>query len=495
MLTLNDLKDKISYLNKSDQELIEKAYFFAEKNHAGQKRNTGEPYIQHPLHCAVSIAELQMDAKTITAALLHDICEDTACDMAKIRKEFGREIADLVDGVTKLGKIRITKRWLFVTQKENLAEFDRQAETLRKMFLSMARDVRVVIIKLYDRYHNMQTLEGVTPEKRLRIAKETLEIYAPLAYRLGMGELKGQLEDLAFLYVYPKEYKELKDQVRMKLTAKERYIEKLKKTLYKKLYKEGIKNAEIHGRTKHMYSLFLKLRRYDNDLSRIYDLVALRIIVDTVEDCYKILGIIHKMWKPLVGRIKDYIAMPKPNGYSSIHTTVFAPDGEIVEIQIRTRQMHYQAEYGIAAGWNYSEKKGSLSYIKRIATQISRKELVWIKELAKWQKIQRDNKTMVHDLGMDFFSDRIFAYTPTGDVKDLPQGATPIDFAYAIHTEIGNSLGGAKVNGKMVDFSYELKNGDIVEVITRKNAKPKHDWLDHAKTSLARSKIKNAIKK
>lgn len=494
MLTFNDLKEKISYLNQNDQKLVEKAYFFAEKNHADQKRNTGEPYIQHPLHTAIDIAKLKMDARAISAALLHDLCEDTPCDIAQIKKEFGREIADLVNGVTKLGKIRITKRWLFMIEKEDLPEFDRQIETLRKMFLAMARDIRIVIIKLYDRLHNMQTIEGIPEEKRLRMAKETIEIYAPLAYRLGMGELKGQLEDLAFPYIYPKEYKELKEKVKKKLTAKEQYIEKLKKILYKKLYKEGIK-AEIHGRTKHMYSLFLKLKRYDNDLERIYDLVALRIIVDTVSDCYKTLGILHQMWKPLVGRIKDYVAMTKPNGYSSIHTTVFAANGEIVEIQIRTKEMHKQAEYGIAAGWNYSEKKGTLDYIKRISSRTPGKDLAWVQELAKWQKAQNDNKAIFQGLGMDFFSRRIFVYTPTGDVEDLPVGATPIDFAYAIHTDLGNHIGGAKVNNKMVDFSYQLQSGDIVEVIKKKNASPKSDWLEFAKTSLARGKIKSAIKR
>jgi len=491
--TFDELKEKISYLNQNDQKLIEKAYFFAEENHQNQKRNTGEPYIQHSLSAAATIADLKLDEPSVAAALLHDICEDTVITPAQLRKEFGKEISNIVDGVTKLSKIRITTRWLFVKEKEQLADYDRQVETLRKMFMAMAQDIRVVIIKLADRLHNMQTIDGVPETKRYRIAKETLIIYAPIANRLGMGELRGQLEDLSFPIVYPKEYMELKKQVANRLSEKEKYITKLKKTIMIKLYKEGVR-GEIHGRTKHMYSLWRKLQRYDNDLSSIYDLVALRIIVNTIEECYKTLGIIHKNWKPLVGRIKDYIAMPKPNGYRSIHTTVFGPGGEIVEIQIRTKEMHQQAEFGIAAHWHYSEKKGGIDYILRKNSRVPKEELVWVKELANWQKALADNKEMISTLGMDFFSKRIFVYTPTGDVKNLPVGATPIDFAYAVHTDLGNHTGGAKVNNKMVDFSHQLQSGDIVEIIKKKNASPKTDWLEYAKTSLARAKIKSQTK-
>jgi len=493
-MNLEDLLTKLSYLKEDDVDLVRKAYSFASKHHRLQKRKTGEPFIVHSLETAGVIADLKLDAKAIAAAMLHDVCEDTSCDIHEIRKEFGKEIANIVDGVTKLGKIRITRRWIFLLKKENIPEFDRQIETIRKMFMAMAKDIRVIIIKLADRRHNMKTLQGVDEERRYRIAKETLEIYAPLAYRLGMGSLKGDLEDLAFPYVYPKEYKDLKNRIAGRLEKKEKYIEKLKKIILKKLAKEGIR-AEVHGRTKHMYSLWRKLQRYDNDLARIYDLVALRIIVNNVAECYQVLGIIHKLWKPLVGRIKDYIAQPKPNGYESLHTTVFADHGEIVEIQIRSRKMHDQAENGIAAHWHYSESKGTLDYLRRRTSYVPRKEIIWIKELAKWQGPLKSNKEIVDDLSTDFFSDRIFIYTPFGDVKDLPAGATPIDFAYAVHTDIGNSIGGARINGKMVELSSPLQNGDIVEIIVKKNACPKTDWLEFAKTSLARSKIKSFLKK
>ena len=493
-MLFEELAPKLGYLSESDKKLIRRAFECAQKYHQNQKRKTGEPYVIHGIKTAAVIADLKLDAQAVAAAVIHDVCEDTPCDLNTIRKEFGKEIAGLVDGVTKLGRIRITRRWLFLRNKEKMPEFDRQVETLRKMFMAMARDIRVVIIKLADRLHNMETLKGVKEEKRLRIAQETLEIYAPLAYRLGMGELKGQLEDLAFPYVYPKEYKELKKRIANRLEQKEKYIENLKKMMLKKLAKEGIR-AEIHGRTKHLYSLWLKLQRYDNDLGRIYDLVALRIIVDNVSQCYQVLGFIHSIFRPLVGRIKDYVAMPKPNGYRSIHTTVFAQGGEIVEIQIRTRKMHDQAENGIAAHWHYSEKKKTLDYLLKRSTRVPHDELVWVQELAKWQRHQADNKEVIDSLGMDFFSDRIFVYTPKGDVKNLPTGAIPIDFAYAVHTDIGNSIGGAKVNGKMVEISHPLQNGDIVEILVKKNATPKRDWLEFAKTSLARSKIKSHLKK
>ena len=489
----NNLIEHLNYLNESDKKIVRRAFMFAKLAHEGQKRQTGEPFITHSVEAAIFIAKLKLDKDTIAAAILHDVCEDTTCELATIRKEFGRDVANLVDGVTKLDKIRITRKWFFITSKERLPEFDQQVETLRKMFVAMAKDIRVIIIKLGDRLHNMKTLNGLPEEKRFQIAQETIEIYAPLAYRLGMGELKGDLEDLAFPYVYPKEYAELQAKIKNKLKEKEKYIEKLKKTLTRKLFKLGIK-AEIHGRTKHLYSLWRKLQRYDNDLSRIYDLVALRIIVTKIEECYQVLGMIHKMWRPLMGRIKDYIALPKPNGYASIHTTIFGPGGEIVEIQIRTKAMHEQAEYGIAAHWHYSEKKGTLDYFLKKTTQIPKRELAWVKELMRLQKALSDNKEIVKTLNTDFFSDRIFVYTPTGDVRDLPQGATPIDFAYSIHTDVGNHLKGAKVNGKMVAISHVLQNGDIVEIMTNKNSSPKRDWLEFAHTSLAKSRIKNLTK-
>lgn len=493
-MTFEGLLKKLNYLSDQDRKFIRRAYDFAEKAHADQKRNTGEPFVSHELETAAFIADLKLDASSIAASLLHDVCEDTPCKLSKIRSKFGRTVALLVDGVTKLGKIRIRRKWLFLKDKKELQEFDRQVETLRKMFMAMAKDIRIIIIKLADRLHNMKTLESVPEEKKLRIAKETLEIYAPLADRLGMGELKAILEDLAFKHIYPDEYKELKERLAHKLDVKEKYIEKTKKVLLKKLASSGIR-AEINGRKKHPYSLWLKLKRYDDDLSRIYDLIALRVIVDSIEDCYKVLGIIHEIWRPLVGRIKDYIAMPKPNGYQSIHTTVFSDRGEIVEIQIRTLKMHDHAENGIAAHWHYSQKKSTLDYLRRKIGRVPQKEIQWVEELAHWQNGLTNNKEMVEGLGLDFFSDRIFVYTPTGDVKNLPKGATVIDFAFTVHTDIGNFLSGVKVNGKMVKISTPLENGDIVEIIkSKKVIGPKQDWLDFAKTSLAKSRIRRWLK-
>jgi GTP pyrophosphokinase len=492
--TFQNLKKKINYLSAEEQRDVERAFNFALKAHQGQRRRTGEPYVIHELETAAFVADLKMDAQTITASLLHDVVEDTPTSLAEVQKEFGKTVANLVDGVTKLGRIRITRRWFILKTQEELKSFDRQMETLRKMFVAMARDIRVVIIKLADRLHNMKTIRGVAPEKRLRIAKETLEIYAPLAYRLGMGELKGQLEDLAFPIVYPDEYEWLSQQVKDAFTERTRYLKKVEKYLARRLAEEGIK-AEIHGRAKHLYSLWRKLQRYDNDLSRIYDLVALRVIVSSIADCYKVLGIIHENWKPLVGRIKDYIAMPKPNGYQSLHTTVFCLDGRIVEFQIRTQVMHEQAENGIAAGWHYDEAKGTLDYILKKMKRAPYEDIRWVRELAKWQAKSADNRQFQNDIQLDFFSDRIFVYTPRGEVKDLPAGATPIDFAYAIHSEVGNSCVGAKINGKMSSLDTTLHNGDIVEIIKSKRPTgPKRDWLEMAKTSLARSHIRRALR-
>lgn len=494
-MTYADLEKKLDYLNEADKKLVKRAYLFAEKFHKDQKRHTGEPFVSHELETAGFIADLKLDANAVAAALIHDVCEDTPCNLNDVRKTFGRKITYLVDGVTKLGKIRIRRHWLILKDKKELQEFDRQIETLRKMFMAMAKDIRVILIKLADRLHNMKTLEGIPKEKRFRIAKETLEIYAPLANRLGMGELKGQLEDLAFFYVYPEEYQKLKARVADRLAEQTKHIEKLKKIIFKKLAKEGIRPLEIHGRTKHLYSLWLKLKRYDDDLSRIYDLVALRIIVKNVEECYKTLGIIHKIWRPLVGRIKDYIALPKPNGYQSLHTTVFADKGELIEIQIRSKKMHDRAENGIAAHWHYSEKKNTLDYLIRNTNRIPKEELVWVQELARWQKSLASNKEVADSLSLDFFSKRIFVYTPEGDVKNLPTGATPIDFAYAVHTAVGNSVTAAKVNNKMVKLSQPLQNGDIIEIIKAKNSTgPKRDWLDMVKTSLARTHIRHFLK-
>ena len=492
-MILKELQDKIKYLSETDQKNVVKAYEFAKAAHEGQLRHSGEPFVNHELETASFIADLKLDYEAIAAALLHDVCEDTTCTQADIRKNFGVKIAELVDGVTKLGHIRIVRKWLFVTDEQKLKDFERQVENLRKMFVAMAKDIRVVLIKLADRLHNMKTLDALDKKKHFRIAKETLEIYAPLAYRLGMGEIKGQLEDLAFPYVYPEEYKKLTKMVVHPRKEKEKYLEKLKIRILKKLAKNNIR-AEVHGRAKHWYSLWRKLESQNNDLSQIYDLVALRIVVNNVEECYRTLGIIHETFKPLVGRIKDYIAQPKPNGYQSLHTTIFTDDGQIVEIQIRTKEMHDRAENGIAAHWHYSEKKNAWDYVIKQSVNVPKEDLIWVQELSKWQKAISSGEDIVNDLGTDFFSKRIFVYTPQGDVYNLPFDASPIDFAYAIHSDIGNTTVGVKINGKMEPFTHCLENGDIVEILTKKNSKPKQDWLKFVKSSHTKGRIRSALK-
>jgi len=492
MATILTLLQKVNYLDEGGQRLIEKAYAKAEVNHRGVFRKSGEPFIQHPLKVALKLADLNMDAETIAAALLHDLHEDSGISLKELQNEFGSQIAEMVNGVSKLHRVKLG-------EEDPEAQTERQIEALRKMFVSMAKDLRVVLIKLADRWHNLETLFALPPKKQKEIALETLKIYAPLAYRLGMGEIKGILEDLAFPYAYPEEYEELKKMALPKYEVRKKYIEKVKKILADDL-KEAKIEHEIHGRAKHMYSLYKKLKKYDYDMDKIYDLVALRVIVSEIHDCYAVLGLIHKRWKPLLGRIKDYIAIPKPNGYQSLHTTVFCQDGEIVEFQIRTKKMHEKAEYGVAAHWHYTEqttpkefKQGAIRTEK--ATLMSENELRWVKELTVWQKELKDSKDFFEALKLDLFKDRIFVFTPKGDVVDLPEGATPIDFAYYIHTDIGNSAFGAKVNGKMLSLSAELKNGDIVEILTAKNIKPSQDWLRIVKTAKARERIKSWLKK
>jgi len=456
-----------------NKDLIKKAYNFARHAHEGQKRLTGEPYFTHPVFVAEFLSKLCFDDKTIAAALLHDVCEDTKYNLNDIRENFGSEVSKLVNGVTKLKGLK--------TYGET-----KDIENLRKMFLAIAEDLRVAIIRLTDRLHNVKTLYVFSPEKAKRIATQTIEIYAPLAERLGIGELKGQLEDLAFPYYLPQKYREVKSLVKEGQEERKRYIKKVINYLQNLLKKEGI-NAEIHGRAKHLYSLYKKLQRYDNDIKKIYDLQAVRIIVSNVEECYKILGLIHKKWKPLPGRIKDYIALPKPNGYRSLHTTVFALDGKIIEIQIKTKEMHEEAEWGLAAHWYYKEKQ--------VGTKIKDK-IRWIEQLNKWQKDLRNREEFIESLKFDFFKNRIFVFTPSGDVLDLPEGATPVDFAYYIHSEVGNSCVGAKVDGQIVPLDFQLKNGNMVEILTKKGGKgPKLDWLNFVKTSLAKDRIRSWFKK
>ncbi|NQV13596.1 MAG: bifunctional (p)ppGpp synthetase/guanosine-3',5'-bis(diphosphate) 3'-pyrophosphohydrolase [Parcubacteria group bacterium] len=484
-MTIDSLLRKIKKNSpQADAAKIREAYNFALTRHGEQLRKTGEAYIQHPLYVASFLAQFNFNTATFVAALLHDVAEDTSTKLETIEKRFGSEVVLLVRGLTKLKKI-----------KGGLSDAslqDYSAENLRKMFLATAADIRVVLIKLADRLHNIQTLTGLLPTKRKRIARETIEIYAPLANRLGMGELKGQLEDYAFPFLYPRAYQRTKALYEQEIEKKKKYVGKVKRQVASKLAEEGMKQVDIHGRAKYLYSLYKKLRRHDYDINEIYDLVAIRIIVQTVPDCYKVLGIIHKNWKPLLGRIKDYIAVPKANGYRSLHTSTIGPDGEVVEFQIRTADMHEEAEYGIAAHWHYSEKEKPRTGSKAPADVIK-----WVNQLVKWQQeitTKEPGEKYLESLKIDIFKDRIFVFTPRGQVYDLPEGASPIDFAFHVHTDIGNHCRAAKINGKLTSLDSELKNGDRVEIITDDKATPSLDWLDFAKTSVAQNKIKKWFK-
>jgi GTP pyrophosphokinase len=473
-----NIQEIIEIIKKNRPEanlsLINDAYEFAAIAHAGQKRLSNDDYIQHALETAKKLAELKMDLPTIVAALLHDVPEDTNYTLNDIKKKFGKEVAKLVEGITKLGTLKYRG-------------LERYAENLRKMFLAMTEDIRTIIIKFADRLHNLETLEYLRPDKRKRIALETLEIYAPIANRLGMGEMKGQLEDLSFPYAYPKEYEWIKNLSENKLKIEKKYIEKIKKIIQKELIENGISTLFIHGRIKHIYSLYKKLLEKDKDINKIYDLIAIRIITNNVADCYRVLGIIHKKWPPLKGRIKDYIAQPKPNGYQSIHTTVFAEHGKIVEFQIRDKEMHELAEYGIAAHWHYKETGEK---------KLKKETIDWLKQLMDIQQKVANNSEYLSNIKLDIFQSRIFVFTPKGDVIDLPEKATPVDFAYHIHTDIGNKCIGAIVNENMAPLESELKSGDVVEILINKNRnKPNEDWLNFVKTNLAREKIKQSLKK
>ncbi|KKU52851.1 MAG: hypothetical protein A3H69_02130 [Candidatus Sungbacteria bacterium RIFCSPLOWO2_02_FULL_47_9] len=468
-------------LNDSDKERIMRAFEFAKAAHGVQKRKSGDLYIEHPLMVAYGVAEMGLDASAIVAALLHDVCEDTTCAPETLEKNFGKDVLFLVDGVTKLDKIRFHGT-------------EREAENLRKMFLAIAEDIRVVLIKLMDRRHNMKTLSSLPPEKQKRIALETLELYAPLAYRLGIGEIKGQLEDLAFPYVYPKEHEWLIEQVKDPLVLRQKYAERLIPLVKKELEAENIHYRDVHGRGKHLFSLYKKLLKYEMDINKIFDLVAVRVVVGTIEECYGALGVVHKLWRPMPGLVKDYIALPKPNGYRSIHTTVFGPEGRVTEFQIRTEEMHIQAEQGIAAHWAYSESKSGNIYRERQTVFADKKQLEWVNQLRDWQKEFRNPDEFIESLKIDFFKNRIFVLTPKGDVIDLPEGATPVDFAYQVHTDIGNQAAGARVNAKMVPLDHELHNGDVIEVITQKNKKPSSDWLKFVKTAGAKKRIQVALR-
>ena len=459
----------------SSSPLAARAYDFAKKAHEGQRRATGEPYINHAVETAKTVSAWKLDENAIAAALLHDVAEDTNCTLDDVQKEFGDEIVFLVAGITKLGKIKYRG-------------IEAQIENMRKMVLAMAEDIRVVLIKLADRLHNMKTLSVMPNQKQKRIALETAEIYAPLAYRLGMQNLSGHLRDLAMPFLNPKEYGWLLENVKDHYESRVAYLERVKPTIESSLRENGIHQFRIDFRAKRYSSLYNKLLRYNMDIDSIYDLVALRLIVPSVNDCYAALGVIHSLWPPMPGRIKDYIAMPKPNGYRSIHTTVFCFDNKITEFQIRTQQMHEEGEFGIAAHWAYKEHKSSQELIKNA------QELTWVKQLRQWQEHFSDSKQFMESLKIDFFRDRIFVVTPRGEVIDLPAGATPIDFAYRIHTEVGNSCVGAKINGKIVPLEFELRSGDVVHILTQKNKKPSESWLRFAKTAAARDHIRGAVR-
>lgn len=464
-----------SYQPDETCENIRKAYELADEAHKEQKRVNGDPYILHPLAVAEILADMEIDTTTITASLLHDVVEDTEYMLEDIERIFGKEVAFLVDGVTKLNRL------------DYRTKEDQQVNSMRKMFLAMAKDIRVVVIKLADRLHNMRTLKYMRSEKQKRIAQETLEIYAPLAHRLGIFNIKWELEDLSFRYMEPDKYYDLVDQMKEKRKVREEIVNEAIDVLKKTLTESSI-SFEINGRPKHFYSIYKKMKKDNRDLSQIYDLYAIRVIVDTVQDCYGVLGIVHSLWKPLPYRFKDYIAMPKPNNYQSLHTTVIGTRGQPVEIQIRTWDMHHIAEYGVAAHWRYKEGRASQK-----ATGFDEK-MGWLRNLLEWQDTSNPQE-FVNALKLDAFSDEVFVFTPRGDVIDLPQGAIPIDFAYRIHTDVGHRCVGAKVNGKIVPLDHALKNGDIVEVITSKTGKPSLDWLKIVGSSESRSKIRNWFKK
>ena len=473
--TLEQIELQVREYNPgADLSGIVEAYEFALSSHEGQMRRSGEPFIKHPLEVCLILAELHLDTATLTAALLHDVVEDSAVPLSEIRERFGDEVADLVDGVTKLGKIKFA----------SLAE--QQSQNMRKMLIAMAKDIRVILIKLADRLHNMRTLAALPEEKRREKAIETMEIYAPLAHRLGISGIKWELEDLAFYYLEPNKFHQVAKMVAESREAREAYLAQVVGQLQSELKAIGIE-ADIRGRPKHLYSIYQKMARKGKDFNEIYDLIALRVIVESVKDVYGALGTVHSIWKPVPGRFKDYVAMPKFNMYQSLHTTVIGPAGRPLEIQIRTEEMHRTAEYGVAAHWRYKEdRKGDESFDERLA---------WLRQMLEWQTELKDPREFMEALKIDLFEDEVFVFTPKGDVISLRRGSTPIDFAYAIHTEVGNHTVGAKVNGAIVPFGYELQMGDRVEVMTNKSSGPSRDWLNLVRTSSARSKIRNYFSK
>lgn len=479
-----ELITKIKTYHPSDDfSMIEKAYKLAVDAHKDQKRKSGEPYIIHPLKVAYILAELELDMETIVAGILHDVIEDTEYSYADISNLFSEEIAVLVDGVTKLGK-------LSYTTKEEV-----QAENYRKMFLAMAKDIRVILIKLADRLHNMRTLNYMKPEKQREKAQETLDIYAPLAHRLGISKIRSEMEDLCFKYLNPDAYFDLAAKIERKKEERDAFVQNMVKELQQKMDEAGIK-GKVYGRTKHFFSIYKKMVNQNKTLDQIYDLFAIRALVDNVKDCYAVLGIVHTMYTPMPGRFKDYIAMPKPNMYQSLHNTLIGPSGQVFEVQIRTWEMHRTSEYGIAAHWKYKEGRANEKGSK--ATRKEEEKLAWLRQIMEWQQDMADNKEYLDTLKQDFniFSTQVYAFTPQGDVIQLTKDSTPIDFAYMIHSAVGNKMVGARVNNKIVPIDHKIQNGDIVEIITSQNSKgPNRDWLNVVKTAQARTKIKQWFKK
>ena len=470
------------YHPSTDVSMVEKAYQMAKSAHGDQRRKSGEPYIIHPLWVSIILADLEMDKETITAGLLHDVVEDTKYTEEDIRKEFGDEVALLVDGVTKLGRLSYSSDKLEV-----------QAENLRKMFLAMAKDIRVIIIKLADRLHNMRTLQFMTPAKQKEKAKETMDIYAPIAQRLGISKIKTELDDLALKYSQPEVFFDLVRQINSRKTEREEFVQQIVDEVSTHMKNANIK-AEVNGRVKHFFSIYKKMVNQDKTVDQIYDLFAVRIIVDSVKDCYAALGVIHEMYTPIPGRFKDYIAMPKPNMYQSLHTTLMSSVGQPFEIQIRTQEMHKTAEYGIAAHWKYKESNDG----KKSVEAQEEEKLSWLRQILEWQRDMSDNREFLNLIkgDLDLFAEDVYCFTPQGDVKNLPNGSTPIDFAYAIHSAVGNKMVGARVNGKLVNIDYKIQNGDRIEILTSQNSKgPSRDWLNIVKSTQAKNKINQWFKK
>ena len=469
------------YHPSDDISMIERAYLVAKTAHEGQMRKSGEPYIIHPLCVAIILADLELDKETIVAGILHDAVEDTIMTTEEITQQFGAEVALLVDGVTKLGQLSYSADKVEV-----------QAENLRKMFLAMAKDIRVILIKLADRLHNMRTLQYMPPHKQQEKARETMDIYAPIAMRLGISKIKVELDDLSLKYLKPDVYYDLVDKIALRKSAREEFVNRIVEAVKDHLRIAGIE-AQVAGRVKHFFSIYKKMVNQDKTLDQIYDLFAVRILVDTVKDCYAALGVIHEMYKPIPGRFKDYIAMPKPNMYQSLHTTLIGPTGQPFEIQIRTYEMHKTAEFGIAAHWKYKESSDG----KRPPSQSEEEKLSWLRQILEWQRDMSDNREFMSLLksDLDLFADNVYCFTPAGDVKTLPAGSTPIDFAYSIHSAVGNKMVGARVNGKLVPIEYVIKNGDRIEIITSQNSQgPSRDWLKLVKSTQAKNKINNWFK-